>query len=145
MVALLRDIGRMKDGLEGDTWSFELRPMEIGVDRNGSAIMAAYVVLTDFPARREPPGPTPSAAKRPSPQGAKFLEALREVIAGPVSVTRESRRCATMANWKAECVARGLLDYPATSNSSRARVSKYRTELVTRGLIACDDGLIWAI
>jgi hypothetical protein len=111
-------VGRMKDGPEGDTWSFELRPMEIGVDRNGCAISAAYVVLTDFPARREPPGPRPaSAAKRPSPQGAKFLKALQEVLAGPDSVTRDGRRCATMENWKAKCVSRGLLDC-AKSNSS---------------------------
>jgi hypothetical protein len=139
-------VGRMKDGPEGDTWSFELRTMEIGVDRNDSPIIAAYVVLTEFPARRKPPGPTPpSAAKRPSPQGAKFLKALLEVLGGPNIVTRDGRRCATMANWKAKCVSRGLLGSPAKSNSSRARISKYRSELVACSLIAWADGFVWTI
>jgi AAA domain len=139
-------VGRMKDGPEGDTWSFELRTMEIGVDRNGGAIIAAYVVLTDCPATREPPRkPPPSGAKRPSPQGAKFLEALREVLAGPDLVTRDGRPCATMANWKAECLRRGLLGNPAKSNSFRARISKYRMELVACSLIACDEGFVWTI
>jgi hypothetical protein len=138
-------VGRMKDGPEGDTWSFELRPMEIGVDRNGRAIISAYVVLTDLPARREPPGPSPrSAFKSPSPQGAKFLKALQEVLAGPDSVTRDGRRCARMENWKAKCVSRGLLDC-AKSNSSRARISKYRSELVACSLIARADGFAWTI
>jgi hypothetical protein len=139
-------VGRMKDGPEGDTWSFELRSMEIGVDRNGRAISAAYVVLTDFPARREPPGPMPaSGARRPSPQGAKFLKTLHEVLAGPDSVTRDGRRCATMENWKAKCVSRGLLDYGTKASSSRARISKYRSELVACSLIACADGFAWTI
>jgi AAA domain len=139
-------VGRMKDGPEGDTWSFELRTMEIGVDRNDRAIIAAYVVLTEFPATREPPRkPLPSAAKRPSPQGAKFLKALLEVLAGPDIVTRDGQPCATMANWKAKCVSRGLLDYGAKAPSSRALISKYRSELVARSLIACDDGFVWTI
>jgi hypothetical protein len=138
-------VGRMKDGPEGDTWSFELRTMEIGVDRNGRAIISAYVVLTDLPASREPPEPTPrSAAKSPSPQGAKFMEALLEVLGGPDIVTRD-RRCATMANWKSECVRRGLLDYGAKASSSRALISKYRSELVACSLIAWADGFVWTI
>jgi hypothetical protein len=138
-------VSRMKDGPEGATWSFELRPMEIGVDRNGSAIITAYVVLTELPATRDAAGPTPpSAAKRASPQAAKFLDALLEMPTGPNIVMRESRRCATMADWKTECLRRGLLN-PANSSSSRARISKYRKELMACGLIACADGLVWAI
>jgi hypothetical protein len=138
-------VGRMKDGPEGDTWSFELRPVEIGVDRNGRAIISAYVVLTDLPTRREPPGSIPrSAAKSPSRKGAKFLAALREVLAGPEIVTRDGRRCATMGNWKSKCVSRGLLDR-AKSGSSRALISKYRSELVACGLIACADAFVWAV
>jgi len=41
----------MKDGEEGDSWSFELRQMEVGKDRNGKPIMGAYAVVTDLPAK----------------------------------------------------------------------------------------------
>ena len=46
-------VDRMKDGEEGDSWSFELRQMEVGQDRNGKTVVGAYAVVTDLPAKRE--------------------------------------------------------------------------------------------
>jgi hypothetical protein len=45
-------IGRMKDGEEGDTWTFEVHSMQVGTDRNGNPKFGGYVVLFDEPAQR---------------------------------------------------------------------------------------------
>jgi RecA/RadA recombinase len=41
-----------KDGEEGDTWTFELCPTEIGIDRNGNPIMSCSVDVTAEPERK---------------------------------------------------------------------------------------------
>jgi hypothetical protein len=45
---------RYKDGEEGDTWTFELQPAEIGADRDGNAIISCSVEVTTEPERRKP-------------------------------------------------------------------------------------------
>lgn len=46
---------RYKDGEEGDTWTFELRPAEIGTDRQGNPITSCSVEVTIEPERRSTP------------------------------------------------------------------------------------------
>jgi hypothetical protein len=41
-----------KDGEEGDTWTFELRPAEIGTDRDGNPITSCSVEVTQEPERK---------------------------------------------------------------------------------------------
>src|SRR5262249_5354500 len=42
-------VGRLKDGEEGDSWSFEVRSMQVGIDRDGAPKYGGYVVLTEPP------------------------------------------------------------------------------------------------
>ena len=64
MVSIIRDeatrkataeVVRYKDGEEGDTWSFELRQLELGTDRDGCPITSCYVDIIEEPARRAKP------------------------------------------------------------------------------------------
>jgi AAA domain len=46
---------RYKDGEEGDAWTFELHPLEIGTDHNGNPIASCSVEVTIEPERRSTP------------------------------------------------------------------------------------------
>jgi hypothetical protein len=81
---------------------------------------------------------------KPSPAGAKFLDALVNMLAGPDIVIRDGRRCATMENWKRECVRLGLLDRDK-EHSARTLFAKHRRELVACNRVACNDDHAWTI
>jgi hypothetical protein len=71
-------IGRMKDGEEGDTWTFEVRSMQVGTDRNGNPKFGGYVVLVGAPAQ---PGPDERPSSARLPKAAQIaLRALGEAI-----------------------------------------------------------------
>jgi hypothetical protein len=79
--------------------------------------------------RSAPPG------KKLSPLAAKFLEALLKCE----TVMHKGRRCVPMEAWRAECVKLRLIDPNAKPDSARALFSRYRHELVTCNLVACDE------
>jgi len=90
------------------------------------------------------------AGKPPSPNGRKFHDALLDaIVSSPAAPSTAPGRIATTTQlWIAECVRRGLLDPPDGKylrNSSRARLSKYRLELLGAEWIACDGDFVWSI
>ncbi len=96
-------------------------------------------------------GVAPRAGKPPSPNSRKFHDALlNAIVSSPAPPSAAlSRSATTIQQWIAECVRRGLLDPPADrkhlGNSSRARLSKYRLELLGAEWIACDGDFVWSI
>lgn len=88
----------------------------------------------------------PRKAKLPSPLALKFHDALLDVLALPLD-RPGARPAATRDQGFAECARRGLLDRgdKRTDASSRAKLSKYRAELIAANWIACDGELIWSI
>jgi hypothetical protein len=90
-------------------------------------------------------GKANSSAKRLSPVGAKFLAALVDALAGPDTVIRDGRQCATMESWRRECVTLGLIDLEAKPDSARTLFSKHRRELVACNVIACNNDVAWKI
>ena len=88
-----------------------------------------------------------SRAQRPdkiSPQAARALDALRNVIAGDRATPLPGgRRAAASADWKAECVLLGLIDAEAKPHSARTLFAKYRRELVGAFRIGCEGDFSW--
>jgi hypothetical protein len=89
-------------------------------------------------------------SRGPSPIGRKFHDALLNAIAvGGLADTRSAGRPATTRNkWFGECVRLGMLDGSSddrVSASDRAKLSKYRAELVAANWIACNGDLTWSI
>jgi hypothetical protein len=88
-----------------------------------------------------------SRAQRPdkiSPQAARALDALRNVIAGDQATPLPGgRRAAATADWKAECVLLGLIDAEAKPHSARTLFAKYRRELVGAFRIGCEGDFSW--
>jgi hypothetical protein len=89
-------------------------------------------------------------SRGPSPIGRKFHDALLNAIAvGVLADTRSAGRPATTRNkWFGECVRLGMLDGSSddrVSASDRAKLSKYRAELVAANWIACNGDLTWSI
>lgn len=132
---------RYKDGEEGDTWAFELRPVDIATDRDGNPVTSCAVEVTTEPERK-----AATAVKKghASPLALKYLDALLNVLAGEVVTQVRGRKAATTAAWRAECVERGLLD-PEKADSARSLLSKNRAALVTANRVACEGDLTWAL
>jgi hypothetical protein len=88
-------------------------------------------------------------ARRPdrvSPQTAKALDALTNVIAGDQAVTLSgNRRAAKREDWQAECVRLGLIDTAAKPDSARTLFAKFRRELVSANRIACEGDFSWLL
>jgi len=132
-------VHRLKNGEEGDCWSFELRPIEIGVDRNGDTIRSCYVEIMQEPERQ-----VTAKAAHVSPLGMKFLNALHNALAGDDTVMHLGRRAVTLELWKAECCALGLLDRDKPGGD-KSLWSKYRRELIAANRIACNERIAWTI
>jgi hypothetical protein len=84
------------------------------------------------------------AGRKPSPMGAKFLQALLNVFASGVATTFQSWPAARITDWRYECRTMGLVDKDSPKSES-ALMSKYRLELITCDLIACNGDLVWII
>jgi hypothetical protein len=89
----------------------------------------------------------PRIVGKVSPQGTKYLDALKTAVNGPDAVTDlpvpKGRKAVTTEVWVRECTRVGLIDQQAKDNSKRALISKYRRELITAAKIACADDLTW--
>ena len=78
-----------------------------------------------------------------SPQAQKFFEALRDATIGNEANKMFGCPAASLEDWRAECVKRGLLD--KGKDSARSLLSKYRLELITKNWIACNDTMAWIL
>jgi hypothetical protein len=76
----------------------------------------------------------------------KYFEALQNVVGGgqlPKSKRLHGLHAVHSDDWKAECELLGLLDPKGAPNSQRAKFSKYRAELVSANIVACEGEYTW--
>jgi hypothetical protein len=81
---------------------------------------------------------------RPSPLGQKFLDALRNALAGDDATTSAGIRRVSIEGWKRECFQLGLIDHDK-DHSARTLMNKHRRELIACNQIACSPDLAWAL
>jgi hypothetical protein len=62
-----------------------------------------------------------------------------------VTLLSGGRRAAKKKDWQRECVVLGLIDTEAKPASARTVFSRFRRDLVTANLIACEGDLSWKI
>jgi hypothetical protein len=81
-----------------------------------------------------------SVKEKVSPFASKFLEALYDAT----STKMRGYPAATLEEWRAECVNRGLLEADRP-DSARALLSKYKRELIVANRIACNEEMAWVL
>ena len=82
--------------------------------------------------------------RKPSPLGAKFLMALRNVFASGTKTKFQSWEAVTLQQWRDECLLLGLIDRDKEA-SARSLLSKHKRELIGCNIIACNNDLVWVI
>jgi hypothetical protein len=85
-------------------------------------------------------------AKKVSPMAMKYFEALQNVVGGgqlPKSKRLHGLHAVHSDDWRAECELLGLLDPEGRENAKRAKLSKYRAELVAANKVACEGRHTW--
>ena len=85
----------------------------------------------------------PASPDSTSPNGQKFLQALRDAFAKGPTQKFQSWEVVTMDQWRNECLRLALLNKDAKANQQRAMLYKYRLELIGKNHIVCNDELIW--
>lgn len=136
---------RSKDGEEGDTWTFELAPQEIAVDRNGAPIKSCFVVVTIEPARKL----TSKPANAPLPAAQqRFYEIIlnASIEAGVPGLAGEAAprtmRAITRETLKQYAKAAGWWD-PDDEHSSRSKFSARLNELAGKHVIGLTGTHVW--
>jgi hypothetical protein len=88
-------------------------------------------------------------AQRPdkiTPQAARALDALRNVLAGDCAVTLTGgRRAATREVWMAELALLGMVDLQEKAHSARTLFLRWRRELVAAFRIGCEGDWSWPV
>jgi hypothetical protein len=149
------EVEEMRDGPSGATTHSKLVVVEVALDVNGNPITSCVIV------------PDPAAAaqakekakgKPPSPIGQKFYDALVNVVAANGIAERRAasndRLSITEDQWIAELVRHGLLEplpdendkaaLRTARNRRGATLSKYRSELISLNVIACNGKIMWS-
>ena len=135
-------IARMKDGEEGDEWSFELRQVDIGTDRDGKTLTSCYVEIVAEPGQDSG---APSKRNLP-PLARKFYDALVNVCIGNEANKMFGHPAASIDLWRNECVRMGLIESAdAKSKAARSLFNKYKLALITADWIACNDTMAWVL
>lgn len=138
---------RLKDGEEGDAWSFELRPIEVGVDRDGRPIVSRYVQITEEPERNST---TAKAHVKLSAEQQRIYDILLEAVAaqgivglagsmappGILTITR-----ATLV----EYLKRGGWWDKEKDHSSRSKISARLNELAGKHAIGLTEQHVWPV
>ena len=135
---------RYKDGEEGDAWTFELRPAEIGIDREGNPIMSCSVEVTAEPARK-------IAAAKSSPLS-PAQQRVFDIVLGAVADSGVAGLAGEAAPPGTRAVDRETLKaYAKTSGwwdeeddkSSRTRFAARLNELAGKRVIGLTAAHVW--
>jgi hypothetical protein len=143
-------VARYKDGEEGDTWTFELRPVELAIDRDGNPITSCAVEITTEPVRKT------AAAKNRAPlstQQQRVFDIVRLATAeaGQPGLAGEaaprSIRAITRATLKVYAKTAGWWDDSTekADESSRAKLNARLNELATKRAIGLTAEHVWPV
>jgi hypothetical protein len=142
-------VARYKDGEEGDTWSFALSRVEIGVDRGGNPIVSCHVDVTIEPERRA----ARKAKEKPSAAQQRVYDILVDAtleagVAGQAGLAApRSMRAITRDTLKTYLKKKGWWkggDAKA-DNSSRSQMSDRLNELAGKRLIGLTAEHVWLV
>jgi hypothetical protein len=139
-------VHRLKDGEEGDAWSFELRPMEIGADRSGRPIVSRYVQITEEPERNLTTTKT-GRAKLSAEQQRIYdilIEAVAaEGVAGLAGSAAPANTRAITRTTLVEYLKRGGWWDKEKDHSSRSKMSARLNELAGKHAIGLTEQHVW--
>jgi hypothetical protein len=88
--------------------------------------------------------PEGGSKTKPSPLGQKFLNALRNALAGDDAAMSGGFRRVHQDAWKRECFALGILDRDK-EHSARTLFPKHKRELIACNQIACSETRAWLV
>jgi hypothetical protein len=135
---------RYKDGEEGDAWSFEIRPAEIGTDREGNSISSCSVEVTAVPERKI--AATKSSPLSPAQQRVFDIVVAAVAESGVAGLAGDLAPAATRAvareTLKAYAKAAGWWD-EEDDKSSRTRFSARLNELAGKHAIGLTAAHAW--
>ena len=131
---------KANDGEERPLFSFKADLVEEGVDDDGE-IITVSIVSDDHVATR--------AGKQSAPLSDRnklALAALDEAILShgepvPAELGLHGIKATNIKHWKAEMLARGIIDKEAKND--RTELSRIKTSLAARSLIGERNGLVW--
>ena len=136
---------RYKDGEEGDTWTFELRPVEIAVDHEGAPITSCSVEVTTEPARKTA---SPKSTSRLSPAQQRIFDILLGACAeaGVAGLAGDAAprwaRAVTRETLKAYAKTGGWWD-DRDDKTSRTRLAARLNELAGKHVIGLTAEHVW--
>jgi hypothetical protein len=137
-------VHHLKDGEEGDTWQFELRPIEIGIDRDGQPINSCYVQITQEPERKT----TPAKPKELTAEQQRVYDILVNAVAEAGvaglagSAAPANTRAVTRDILSEYLKKQGWWD-TANDDSSRAKMSRRLNEIAGKHRIGLTDRCVW--
>jgi hypothetical protein len=130
----------MKDGDQGDAWSFSLHPMEIGTTKAGRPIIGCSVIIDRTPSSE----PVHAGQARMNKSAKTALRALREAIdeigkVPPASNHIPQRvKTVTIDQWRKYAYARGISD-----GEDRARQKAFKRAY--DDLIGSEHAKVWEV
>jgi len=135
----------MKDGEEGQAIVSRLEVVPVGVDQEGDPITSCVVVPEDG----DGAAPSPRRPKL-TPTAKRFLDALHTAIVDHGAYPVDKRNCPTrkmvsLQLWEKQAARAGATEGATTDRSRAAMTSKYRKELLDKGVIAMLDGQVWLV
>jgi hypothetical protein len=144
-------VAEMKDGEEGDAWSFEVHSDEVGKASDGSPTFGGYVTIVGPPARR-PDDDKPKAKAKLMPPAAKIaLDALNEAIINlgtppPASLglPRSVHKVVTVEQWRQCAYRKGI----SAGDTERARQKAFKTArewLQAENRVGFLDNNVWIV
>jgi hypothetical protein len=138
-------VARMKDGDEGATWTFELRTMTVGVDRNGKPKVGAYVIVIDQSSVTEP---VDEPKTKKLPKGAPIaLRALSEaidecgVVPPACNYIPSNVKTVSIDQWRTYAYKRGI-----STGGDRAQQKAFKTAtaaLIENQFVGCWNEQVW--
>jgi hypothetical protein len=79
------------------------------------------------------------------PLAGKFLDALKNALAGEGAAKFQGRPAATFDAWRAECKTLGLFDGASSEKSANSLFGNNKRALIFANRIACHDPLAWVL
>jgi hypothetical protein len=143
-------VGRLKDGDEGDSWTFEVRSMEVGIDRNGAPEYGGYVVITELPTKAPSPATTtrgPSLPRKCKVAMEALAEALAEVGVKPSPsphIPNIITCVVTSEQWREFAYRLGISN-GATARARQKAFKEASEQLRAAHRVGCWDDSIWIV
>jgi hypothetical protein len=141
-------LARMKDGEDGFSWSIELAPITIGIDRRGNPIVACAVKETELAKEDVKKAANQTAGRRIPKASVIALRALNEAVlecGEPAPASNHippNVRVTTIDRWRDYSYRRGI---STGEDRARQKAFKNATEyLIGSGDVGVWNGQVWA-